>query len=90
MRVGSTNVLKIVMTIRITTQRAARINSKESFTVSFSLSEVSETEHFVASPSAVMAAVGQLFSTVWVGLVRLNWQLRTPRLTRPIIRPYFG
>ena len=47
-QVGNTNVLKVVMAIRMTNQRAARINSKESFTVSFSLSEAPETEHFVA------------------------------------------
>jgi ATP/maltotriose-dependent transcriptional regulator MalT len=32
----------------MTIQRPARINAKETFSVSFSLSEVSETEYFVA------------------------------------------
>lgn len=48
MQVGSTNIYEIEMKMRITTRRAARINSEESFSVGFSLSEVSETEHFVA------------------------------------------
>jgi hypothetical protein len=38
------NLVTIVMTIR----RIARINTEETFSVGFSLSEVSETEHFVA------------------------------------------
>ena len=33
---------------KMTSQRAARINHKESFSISFSLASVSETEHFVA------------------------------------------
>ena len=36
------------MAIRITSPRAARINSEESFSVAFSLSEVAETRNFVA------------------------------------------
>lgn len=50
------------MTIRVTIQCAARANTNESFSVSFSLSEVSETEHFVARQGE-LAEMHKILST---------------------------
>jgi hypothetical protein len=69
-----TNIWKIKAR-RISIRRAGRIDSGESFSVGFSLAEVSEAAHFVAREdelaemystrySAVMAAVKQIFSMV--------------------------
>jgi len=54
MRVCSISVQQFRMTMRMTLS-AARINSEESFSIVFSLSEVAETEHFVAREQELAA-----------------------------------